>query len=89
MRPQRIRKLPNDVDLIIIVGDVASSNTNRLLEVARSSHPNCESILVSNVGQIKEQQLQNKNHIIISSGASTPDETINMIYKRVSDYYSK
>lgn len=89
MRQAQINDLEDDVDLIIVVGDTASSNTNRLLEVANNSHPKATSILVSNVGQLNKDLIINKKHIAISSGASTPSETINMIYAYVVNCFAK
>lgn len=88
-RQETITNLPIDVDMIVIVGDLASSNTNRLLEIAKSSHPNATSVLVSNVGQLNKEIIVNKKHIVISSGASTPIETINMIYFEIVDAFAK
>ena len=89
MRQERIANLPNDVDLIVIVGDTASSNTNRLLEIAKKSHPNADSYLINNVGQLDKEKVRTKKHIVISSGASTPSETINMIYAYIVNCFSK
>lgn len=89
MRQERIANLPHDVDLIVIVGDTASSNTNRLLEIARKTQPQAESYLVSNVGQLNTVNVSNKKHIVISSGASTPSDTINMIYEYLVNCFSK
>lgn len=88
-RQETITNLSVDVDMIVIVGDLASSNTNRLLEIAKSSHPNATSVLVSNVGQLNKEIIVNKKHIVISSGASTPIETINMIYFEIVDAFAK
>jgi len=88
-RQEAIVNLEDDVDLIVIVGDKASSNTNRLLEIARSAHPNAESYLVSNVGELDKNSIINKKHIAISSGASTPAETINMIYEEIVNTFAK
>ena len=88
-RQEAIVNLADSVDLIVIVGDKASSNTNRLLEIAKSSHPNVESYLVSNVGELDKNSIINKKHIVISSGASTPSETINMIYEEIVNSFAK
>ena len=88
-RQEAIVNLPDDVDLIVIVGDKTSSNTNRLLEIAKSSHPQAESYLVSNVGELDKNSVINKKHIVISSGASTPTETINMIYEEIVNTFAK
>lgn len=82
-RQQAIIDLPDDVDLIVVVGDKKSSNTNRLLEIAKAIHPNATSVMVNNEKEFNLDLLQNKNRVIISSGASTPLETINAIYELI------
>lgn len=88
-RQERIVNLDEDVDMIVIVGDKASSNTNRLVEIAKSSHPNARCLLVSNINQLDKNEIVNKKHIVISSGASTPTETINMIYEEIINSFAK
>ena len=72
-----------DVDTIIVVGDKVSSNSNRLFEIAKSSHPDAFVIIVSDVSELPLEELKNKNHIAISSGASTPNDVIDEIYNRL------
>lgn len=79
-RQDAIINLKDDVDSIIVVGDKKSSNANRLLEIAKSTHPNALCILANSVSQIQKESYQNKNHIVLASSASTPLETINVIY---------
>ena len=86
MRQEAIQNLPADVDLIIVVGDINSSNTRRLLEIARQSHPDVESIMISNAKELETTTWQNKNHIVISSGASTPIEIIDEVYNTIINY---
>ena len=72
-----------DVDAIIVVGDKVSSNSNRLYEIAKSSHPEAFVTMVSDVNELPIKELQNKNHIAISSGASTPSDVIDEIYNKL------
>ena len=69
-----------DVDAIIVAGDKVSSNSNRLYEIAKTSHPGVFVIMVSDVNEMPLDELKNKNHIAISSGASTPSDVIDEIY---------
>ena len=86
LRQEAITTLPDDVDLIIVVGDVNSSNTRRLLEIAKQTHPETESVMISDVNELEDAVWQNKNHIVISSGASTPEEIIDEVYNRIVNY---
>ena len=86
LRQETICNIAGDVDLIIVVGDVNSSNTRRLLEISKQCHPNIDSVMVSNEKELNLELLKNKNHIVISSGASTPLEIIDAVYKAVLNY---
>ncbi len=86
LRQEAILSLPDDVDLIVVVGDSNSSNTKRLLEVAKASHPSVTSIMISEAKELDCLLLQNKNHIVISSGASTPEDIIDAVYNKIVNY---
>ena len=86
LRQDAIERIDNDVDLIIVVGDVNSSNTRRLLEVAMQAHPEVESIMISSEKELIPTIFANKNHIVISSGASTPREIIDAVYNKIKNY---
>ena len=72
-----------DVDAIVVVGDKVSSNSNRLYEIAKSSHSDAFVVMVSDVNELPLEELANKNHIAISSGASTPSDVIDIIYEKL------
>ena len=83
LRQQAIKELKDDVDTIIIVGSKKSSNTMKLYDLAKSLHPNKQTILVNNANELKDYQLTFKS-AVIASGTSTSIETINA----VKDYAS-
>ena len=85
-RQEAITQLDDDVDLIIVVGDVNSSNTRRLLEISQTSHPCIDSLMISSADELDLSILQNKNHIVISSGASTPENIIDEVYNKIVNY---
>ena len=72
LRQEAVIALPDDVDLIIVVGDIYSSNTKRLYEIATMSHPDTLSVMVSELHELNFEMLKDKKHIAIASGASTP-----------------
>ena len=86
LRQEAIKNLSKDVDLIVVVGDVNSSNTRRLLEIAKQCHSEIESVMISCASQLDTRLLQNKNHIVISSGASTPENIIDEVYDLICNY---
>ena len=86
LRQEAILSLDKDVDLIIVVGDNNSSNTRRLLEVAKASHPEVESLMIADASELDMRTCANKNHIVISSGASTPEDIIEAVYNKIVNY---
>ena len=86
LRQEAILSLDKDVDLIIVVGDNNSSNTRRLLEVAKASHPEVESHMIADASELDMRVCANKNHIVISSGASTPEDIIDAVYNKIVNY---
>jgi len=84
-RQKALMILDPTVDSIVIVGDKLSSNSRRLLEIAKAYHPGFPSMLVSSINDIDKESLLYKKHVAIASGTSTPQTTIDMI----SDYLLK
>ena len=76
-RRQQAVKDQTNVDLVIVVGDMMSSNTNRLLETALNNGINA--ILVSSVADIRSEYLLGVKSISIIGGASTPNGIIDEI----------
>lgn len=80
---QEAVQLVKDVDAIIVVGDQVSSNSKRLYEIAKTFHKDTFVCMVSDVSELPLNELKNKNHIAISSGASTPSDVIDIIYEKL------
>ena len=83
-RQEAIKQLDNDIDCIVVIGDKKSSNSTRLLEIAKMSHPQIASYMVSNVDELDLGLLRNKKHIVLASGASVAIETIDAIYNKIN-----
>jgi 4-hydroxy-3-methylbut-2-en-1-yl diphosphate reductase len=73
-RQAAVRQLASECDLVLVIGSRNSSNSNRLVEVARDH--GAESYLIDNEGQIDESWLDGKRTIGITSGASAPEELV-------------
>lgn len=82
LRQQSVATI-KDVDAIIVVGDLVSSNSKRLYEIAKSTHPDVFVAMVSDIEDLPLDELRNKKHIAISSGASTPSDVIDLIYDKL------
>ena len=70
-RQKAVKALAKDVDLILVVGAANSSNSIRLMEVARAQGVAAHRI--SDVVEIDPEWLNGPTSIGVSSGASTPE----------------
>lgn len=84
-RQEAIKNLDSkDVDLIIVVGDQKSSNSLRLFEVAKLSHPEIDSVMISDASQLDVATIKHKKSIVIASGASVAHETIDAVCYKIN-----
>jgi 4-hydroxy-3-methylbut-2-enyl diphosphate reductase len=73
-RQAAVKQLARYCDLVLVVGSRNSSNSNRLVEVAREH--GADSHLIDNVNQVREPWLEDKRVVGITSGASAPEELV-------------
>ncbi|MBA2430262.1 MAG: 4-hydroxy-3-methylbut-2-enyl diphosphate reductase [Thermoleophilaceae bacterium] len=73
-RQMAIRQMARECDLVLVVGSRNSSNSQRLVEVARDH--GAASHLIDNEAQIDEAWLEDARVVGISSGASAPEELV-------------
>jgi 4-hydroxy-3-methylbut-2-en-1-yl diphosphate reductase len=73
-RQMAVRQMAGECDLVLVIGSSNSSNSNRLVEVARDH--GAESHLIDNETQVQEEWLAGKRVVGISSGASAPEELV-------------
>lgn len=71
IRQEAISRLPENIDLVIIVGDPHSNNTTRLAEIAREK-AHKDVIMIESVHDLSWEAIKGKKNIAVSSGASTP-----------------
>ncbi|MGB0404854.1 MAG: 4-hydroxy-3-methylbut-2-enyl diphosphate reductase [Fusobacterium sp.] len=76
-----VEKLAKEVDVVLIVGDLASSNTKKLYNLSKSI--NNKSYLIQNKSELNRKWLQNIKNIGITAGASTPEKVILEIEKDI------
>lgn len=76
-----VEKLAKEVDMVLIVGDLASSNTKKLYNLSKSI--NNKSYLIQNKNELNKKWLQNIKNIGITAGASTPEKVILEIEKDI------
>lgn len=80
-RQMALREITDVTDLVLVVGDPQSSNSNRLREVA--STRNVESYLINDEREIKLEWLVNKHTIGLTAGASTPEKIVQKCIQRL------
>ena len=73
-RQAAVKQMATQCDLVLVVGSQNSSNSQRLVDVARDL--GCDAHLIDNAGQVQEAWLDGKRVVGISSGASAPEELV-------------
>jgi 4-hydroxy-3-methylbut-2-enyl diphosphate reductase len=73
-RQAAVKQLARHCELVLVIGSRNSSNSNRLVEVAREH--GAEAHLIDNELQVREQWLDGKRVVGITSGASAPEELV-------------
>src|SRR5437660_6873360 len=73
-RQAAVKQLAQQSDLVLVIGSGNSSNSNRLVEVAREH--GADSYLIDNEAQVREEWLEGKRVVGSTSGASAPEELV-------------
>jgi 4-hydroxy-3-methylbut-2-enyl diphosphate reductase len=80
-RQAAVKQMADACDLVLVIGSRNSSNSNRLVEVAREH--GAASHLIDNEAQVQEEWLAGARIVGISSGASAPEELV----QRLIDFF--
>ena len=70
-----------ECDLVLVIGSQNSSNSQRLVDVARDY--GADAHLIDNEAQVRDEWLEGARVVGISSGASAPEELVT----RLVDYF--
>jgi 4-hydroxy-3-methylbut-2-enyl diphosphate reductase len=73
-RQAAVKQMADACDLVLVIGSRNSSNSNRLVEVAREH--GAASHLIDHEGQVQDEWLDGARVVGISSGASAPEELV-------------
>jgi len=73
-RQDAVKELAIGADLVLVVGSVNSSNSNRLRELAEKS--GVPSYLIDGAEDIRPEWLDSTNHIGVTAGASAPESLV-------------
>ena len=73
-RQAAVKQMAGSCDLMLVIGSRNSSNSLRLVEVARDC--GTEAHLIDNAGEVKDEWLAGRKIVGISSGASAPENLV-------------
>jgi 4-hydroxy-3-methylbut-2-enyl diphosphate reductase len=73
-RQLAVKQLARECELVLVIGSENSSNSNRLVEVAREH--GAAAHLIDNALQVQEEWLEGIETVGITSGASAPEELV-------------
>jgi 4-hydroxy-3-methylbut-2-en-1-yl diphosphate reductase len=80
-RQAAVKQMAGHCDLVLVIGSRNSSNSNRLVEVARDH--GAASYLIDNADQVEDEWLEDARVVGISSGASAPEQLV----QELVDYF--
>lgn len=83
-RQMALKQITNCVDLVLIVGDPTSSNSNRLKEVITNQNKNA--YLINSENEIKSNWFQNVKNVAMTAGASTPECIVQKCIEKLYDF---
>ena len=73
-RQDAVKQLALESDLVLVIGSINSSNSNRLREIAERS--GVDSYLIDSMENLEESWLEGKKNIGVTSGASAPEHLV-------------
>lgn len=85
IRQEAIKNIDDEVDIIFIVGDPHSNNTQKLASIARNSHSS-NVYMIESIDELDIEWLKNKKYAAVSSGASTPTYLTNQVINYLKQY---
>ena len=86
-RQMAVKKIANNCDMFFVIGSRNSSNSVRLVEVAKKS--GCiNSMLIHSESNIPYHDIQNSNIIGISSGASAPEILVENFINKLKNRFT-
>ena len=83
-RQDAVRRLADSVDLMLVVGSVNSSNSNRLRELADKQ--GVRSFLIDGAEDIQRGWLEGVETIGVTAGASAPDKLVRDVIARLQSW---
>ena len=82
-RQDAVKELAQRVDLVLVVGSVNSSNSNRLCELAHKQ--GVPSYLVDGADDVREEWLKDLSAVGVTAGASAPESLVQGVIQRLRE----
>ena len=83
-RQDAVKELIASCDVLIVVGSITSSNSNRLRELAeRAGRPG---YLIDDASFLKREWFEGKNAVGVTAGASAPEELVQQVVTRLREW---
>ncbi len=80
-RQDAVKAMAPQCDLVLVIGSPASSNSNRLREVAEKR--GCESRLIGSAAELDPAWLAGKHRVGVTAGASAPERLVEELLERL------
>ncbi len=84
-RQDAVKQLALESDLVLVIGSINSSNSNRLREIAERS--GVDSYLIDSMHDLEVSWLEGKRNIGITSGASAPEHLVKELIDSLEQDY--
>lgn len=83
-RQASTRELLKECDFMVVVGGKNSANTKRLWQICKESGVDC--IHIERDSELNKKCFKGKRCVGITSGASTPDEMVKLVCKKIKSF---
>lgn len=83
-RQEAVEQVAREVQIILVVGSPNSSNSNRLVEVARRS--GVKALLIDDASAISRELFEGIESVGLTAGASAPEVLVEQVSERLAEY---
>lgn len=83
-RQDAVKDLANQSDVVLVVGSITSSNSNRLRELAERL--GVDAYLIDNANEITKDMIKDKKIVGVTAGASAPEVLVKEVVDRLKEY---
>ena len=84
-RQEALKRLLPSCDAVLVVGSRNSSNSNRLVEIAREF--GCSAWLVDDAAELNGDWFAGKETVVVTAGASAPEDLVSRCVETLCDWF--